>query len=171
MKIKLRPSRLTVRRQSVKWLIVHHTIEMYKQPESKIDNAKFQMPGIVAGVHIQKQGDINYHYIVDKIKEDYWPIACRPIAYECEWPDISKDINKRAIHIAVMGSYDVKVPVTRLYEVVSFRLLNPMLKLFGLAPTKIKLHRDVSSNKDLTCPGDFFDYGKLITLVRRFVIK
>ena len=171
MKIKLRPSLLKVRRQSVKWLIVHHTAEMYPAESSRIDNPRFQMPGIVKGVHEQKTGDINYHYIIDKIKEDYWPIACRPIAYLCEWPDISNDINKRAIHIAVMGSYDVKVPVTRLYEVLAFRLLNPMLKLFNIAPNRIKLHRDVSSNEDLSCPGDFFDHGKLITLVRRFVIK
>jgi hypothetical protein len=171
MKIKLRPSLLKVRRQSVKWLIVHHTAEMYKQPEAKIDNAKFQMPALVAGVHIQKQADINYHYVIDKIKEDYYPIVTRPIAYECEWPDISADINKRAVHIAVLGSYDVKVPVVRLYEVLAFRLLNPMLKLFNLSPSKIKLHRDVSSDEDLSCPGDFFDHGKLITLVRRFVIK
>ena len=68
MKIKLRPSRLKVRRQTVKWIIVHHTAEMYKQPETKIDNAKFQMPGLVAGVHIQKQADIDYHYVIDKIK-------------------------------------------------------------------------------------------------------
>jgi hypothetical protein len=144
---------------------------MYPAESSRIDNPKFQMPGIVKGVHEQKTGDINYHYIIDKIKEDYWPIVTRPIAYECEWPDISNDINKRAIHIAVMGSYDVKIPITRLYEVLAFRLLNPMLKLFNIAPNKIKLHRDVSSDEDLSCPGDFFDHGKLITLVRRFVIK
>ncbi len=171
MKIKLRPSLLKIRRQTVKWLIVHHTAELYKVPASKIDNPKFQMPGLVTGVHTMKQGDINYHYVIDKIKEDYWPIVTRPIAYECEWDDISADINKRAVHIAVMGSYDVKVPVVRLYEVLAFRLLNPMLKLFKIPPSKIKLHRDVSSNEDLSCPGDFFDHGKLITLVRRYVIK
>jgi hypothetical protein len=171
MKIHLRPSRLKVRRQSVKWLIVHHTAEMYKQPEVKIDNAKFQMPGLVAGVHIQKQADINYHYVIDKIKEDYFPIVTRPIAYLCEWDDISKDINNRAVHVAVLGSYDLKIPVTRLYEILAFRLLNPMLKLFNLAPNKIKLHRDVSNIEDLSCPGDFFNEGKLITLVRKYVIK
>jgi hypothetical protein len=171
MKIKLRPSRLKVRRQSVKWLIVHHTAELYHQPEVKIDTPKFQMDGIVAGVHIQKQADINYHYVIDKIKEDYHPIVTRPIAYLCEWDDIDNNINNRAVHIAVLGSYDVKIPTTRLYEILAFRLLNPMLKLFNIAPNKIKLHRDVSSNKELTCPGDFFNEGKLITLVRRFVIK
>jgi hypothetical protein len=171
MKIRLRPSRLKVRRQTVKWLIVHHTAELYHQPETKIDNSKFQMPGLVAGVHIQKQADINYHYVIDKIKEDYYPIVTRPIAYLCEWDDIDNNINNRAVHIAVMGSYDVKIPVTRLYEILAFRLLNPMLKLFNIAPGKIKLHRDVSSDKELSCPGDFFNEGKLITLVRRFVIK
>ena len=171
MKIKLRPSRLKVRRQTVKWIIVHHTAEMYKQPETKIDNAKFQMPGLVAGVHIQKQADINYHYVIDKIKEDYYPVVTRPIAYLCEWDDIDKNINNRAVHVAVMGSYDVKIPVSRLYEILAYRLLNPMLKLFSLAPNRIKLHRDVSSDKDLSCPGDFFNEGKMITLVRRFVIK
>ena len=171
MKIKLRPSRLKVRRQTVKWIIVHHTAEMYKQPEARIDNAKFQMPALVAGVHIQKQADINYHYVIDKIKEDYYPIVTRPIAYLCEWDDIDKNINNRAVHVAVMGSYDMKIPVARLYEILAFRLLNPMLKLFNLAPNRIKLHRDVSSDKDLSCPGDFFNEGKMITLTRRFVIK
>jgi hypothetical protein len=46
-----------------------------------------------------------------------------------------------------------------------------MLKLFNIPPSKIKLHRDVSSNKDLSCPGDFFNEGKMITLVRKYVIK
>lgn len=171
MKLKLRPSLLKVRRQTVKWIIVHHTVEMYHNPASKIDNAKFQMPGINKGVLEQKTGDVNYHYVIDKIKEDYYPIVTRPIAYLCDWPDISADINKRAVHVAVMGSYDFKVPVTRLYEILAFRLLNPMLKLFAIPPSKIKLHRDVSSNEDLSCPGEFFNEGKLITLVRRFVIK
>jgi len=171
MKLKLRPSLLKVRRQTVKWIIVHHTVEMYPAPSSRIDNAKFQMPGINKGVLEQKTGDINYHYVIDKIKEDYYPIVTRPIAYLCDWPDISADINKRAVHIACMGSYDFKVPVTRLYEILAFRLLNPMLKLFAIPPSKIKLHRDVSSDEDLSCPGEFFNEGKLITLVRRYVIK
>ncbi len=171
MKIKLRPSLLKVRRQSVKWIIIHHTSELYHDPASKIDNPKFQMPGIVKGVHEQKTGDINYHYIIDKIKEDYWPIACRPIAYLCDFPDIHPDIAKRSINVAVMGNYSFKVAETRLYEILAFRLLNPMLKLFNISPSKIKLHRDVSDIEDLDCPGNFFDRGKLESLVRRYVIK
>lgn len=171
MRIHLRPSRLKIRRQSVKWIIVHHTAELYKQPEVQVDNPKFQMDGIVTGVHTDKQADINYNYVIDRIKEDWWPIVTRPIVYLCEWDDISPDINNRAVHVALLGSYDLKIPTTRLYEVLAYRLLNPMLKLFNIAPNRIKLHRDVSSNKELSCPGDFFKEEKLITLVRKFVIK
>jgi len=46
-----------------------------------------------------------------------------------------------------------------------------MLKLFGIPPSKIKFHRDVSSNKDLSCPGDFVDEAVVIAMIRRFVIK
>ena len=171
MKLKLRPSMMKVRRQSVKWLIVHHTAEMYPAPSSKIDNAKYQLPGLISGVHQQKTGDINYHYVIDKIGEDYMPIACRPISYLCEWDDIDNNINNRAIHVAMLGSYDFKIPEKRLYEIMAYKLLNPMLKLFGIPPSKIKFHKDVSSNKDLSCPGDFVDQAVVVAMIRKFVIK
>ena len=170
MKLQLRPSLLKVRRQSVKWIIIHHTIELYKQPAAKIDNSQFQSPELFKGVLEQKTGDINYHYVVEKIKGEYYPIVTRPFVYLCEWPDISNDINNRAIHIAMLGSYSLKVPEKRLYEVTAFRLVNPMLKMFGLAPSRIKLHNEVS-NEDIECPGDFYDKDILIAMTRRFVVK
>ena len=35
-RIPLRPSMLTRRRQSVKWIVLHHTAEMYENPEKTI---------------------------------------------------------------------------------------------------------------------------------------
>ncbi|MGD2072717.1 MAG: peptidoglycan recognition family protein [Candidatus Thorarchaeota archaeon] len=171
MKIPLRPSLLKVRRQSVKWVILHHTAELYDIPASRIDTAKYQMPGLFKGVLEKKQGDINYHYIIDKIKEDYIPIVARPFVYLCEWDDIDININNRAIHVALMGSYDFKIPERRLYEVLAFRVLNPFMKMFHLAPNRIKFHNQISNNKDLTCPGDFVDRAVVESMVRRFVIK
>jgi len=171
MKIPFRPSLLTVRRKSVKWIIIHHSAEMYPNPEARIDNSKYQLPGLFKGVMEQKTGDVNYHYVVEKIKDDYIAIATRPFIYECEWDDIHADINKRSIHVAILGSYDFAVPIKRLYEVLAYRLLNPFMKMYGITPGRIKLHNEVSSDKDLTCPGDFFDKAVLISMVRRFVIK
>lgn len=171
MKIPLRPSRLKVRRESIRYIILHHTAEIYEQPESRIDNQLYQMPGIFKGVLEKKQGDVNYNYIVEKIKDDYIAITCRPFVYLCEWDDIDVNINKRAIHVALLGNYDFKVPEKRCYEVLAFRLLNPMLKMFRLNPNRILFHNEVSDIDDLTCPGDFIDKAIVISMVRRYVIK
>jgi hypothetical protein len=170
MKIQLRPSLLKVRRQSIKWIVIHHTVEIYPQPAARIDNSQYQLPELFKGVLEDKTGDINYHYVLEKIKEDYVPIVTRPFVYLCDWPDIDVNINNRAIHVALLGSYDFKVPEKRLYEVLAYRLLNPFMKMFHLNPKRIKFHRDVSS-EDITCPGDFMEMARVEALVRRFVIK
>lgn len=171
MKIPFKPSMLKVRRKLPKWIILHHTSELYDIPASRIDNSKYQMPGIFNGVLEKKQGDVNYHYVVDRVKEDYIAICCRPFVYMCEWDDIHPDINQRAIHVALLGSYDFKIPTKRCYEVLSYRLLNPFMKMYNITPSKIKLHSEVSDIKDLSCPGVFVDMAVIESMVRRFVIK
>jgi len=170
-KIILRPSLLKVRRQSVKWIIIHHTAEMYDNPEARIDNSKYQLPGIFKGVLEKKQGDVNYHYVIEKIKEDYVAITTRPFPYLCEWPDIDDNINNRAIHVALLGNYDLKIPQKRMYDILAYRVLNPFMKMFNLKPDRIKLHKEVSNDDDVYCPGEFINSGRIITATRRFVIK
>lgn len=170
MRMPFKAALLNVRRGPVKWIIIHHTAELYEAPESRVDNAKFQMKGLINGVLEKSAPDINYHYVIDKIKDDYIPIVCRPVSSLCEWDDIPDDINKRAIHIAMLGSYDFKVPERRLYEIMSYRLISPMIKIYGLTPKRVKFHRDVSTDKDISCPGDFADQGKLEATIRRFMI-
>ena len=171
MKLIFKPSMLKIRRQSVKWIILHHTAEMYDLPQIRIDNPKYQEPAIYKGVLEKKQGDVNYHYVIERVGEEYTPIVMRPFPYLCEWDDISNDINNRAIHVGLLGSYDFTIPPRRLYEVLAYRVLNPFMKMFNLTPSRIKFHRDVSSNKDLTCPGEFFDYAIVESMVRRYLLK
>jgi len=171
MRPQFRPSLLKIRRKRIKWIILHHTVELYPAPEAKIDNSKFQLPFIYNNAIEQKKFEINYNFVIEKIKNDYQVITTRPISYLCEWDDISPDINERAAHIALLGSYDFKIPELRLLEVLSYKLLNPLLNTFKIPPTKIKLHRDVSDNKDITCPGDFIDLDRILSLVRRYVIR
>ena len=171
MKMPFKPSMLKLRRQSVKWIILHHTAEMYDIPSIRIDNDKYQIPGLINGVLEKKQGDVNYNFVVEKIKEDYNAFVMRPFPYLCDFPDIHNDINNRAIHVALLGSYDFTIPPKRLYEVLAYRLLNPFMNMFHLSPSKIKFHRDVSDDKDLTCPGDFVDYAIVESMVRKYVLK
>lgn len=170
MKIPFRPSRMDIRRQRIKWLILHHTAEFYELPEARIDNSKYQMKAVFKGVLERKEPDVNYHIVIEKVDDDYIPVTARPISYLCDYPDIHADINKRAVHIAMLGSYDFKIPNVRLMEVLAYKVLNPFVNLFKLTPSKIKLHKEVS-NEDISCPGDFVDKGKILALVKRYVIK
>lgn len=170
MRFPFKPSKLNIRRKSIKWIVLHHTAELYEYPEAKIDNEKSQISSIYNNALEQNSGDINYHYIIEKIKNDYHAIMTRPFMFLCEWPDIHDDINSRALHVAFMGSYDFKIPETRLLEVLSYKIINPFMKLFGFTPNRVKLHKDVSSNKELTCPGDFIDLPKIMALIRRYTI-
>lgn len=173
MKIPFRPARLNLRRRPVKYLIIHHTVELYPQEAARIDNPKYQMNSLFNGVLEDKSPDVNYHFVIDKIKNDYIAVTCRPFVTLCEWDDIPDDINNAALHVAMLGSYDFKVPEKRAYEVMAYRILNPLLKMFGLpqSESRILLHNEVSENKDLTCPGEFFDKNILISAVRRFVMR
>jgi len=171
LKIPLRPSLLKIRRQSVRWIILHHTSEIYDIPSARIDNAAYQTSALFKGVLEKKQGDVKYHYVIEQVKDEYIAVTLRPFLYLCEWADIPVNINNRAIHVALLGNYDLKVPEARMYNILAYRVLNPMLKLYGLAPSRIKLHKDVSTNKDLTCPGDFINKDRIIAMVRRFVIR
>jgi len=170
-KIPLRPSLLKRRRESAKWVILHHTSEIYKDPAARIDNEKFQTRNLYTGVLERKDIDVNYNFVIEKIKDDYNVIVARPFVYLCEWEDIDPSINNRAIHVALMGNYDFKIPPVRLYEILAYRIINPLIRMFNLSPKRIKFHRDVSSNKELSCPGDFVDEGRLISQVRRFIVK
>jgi len=171
MKIPLRPSLLKLRKERIKYIIIHHTNEMYEREETKIDNKNYQMQGIFKGVLEKKDGDVNYHYIIEKIKDEYLPIVCRPFSFLCEWDDIDPNINNRSIHIALMGNYDLTIPENRIYEILTYRLINPLLKLFQLSTHRIKFHNEVSSQKNISCPGEFLEKEKIEMMVRKFVIK
>jgi len=171
MRPRLNPARLTVRRAPIQWLILHHTAELYPAPSAQVDNAQFQLPALYNNALEKDDVDLNYHFVIEMIKDDYYVMTTRPFVYLCDWDDIDPNINKRSIHAALLGSYDFKIPAPRLLEVLSFRLINPLIKMFNITPNRVKLHRDVSNDKDLTCPGDFVSMDKVISLTRKYVIK
>lgn len=171
MRIPFRVSRLKVRQTKAQYIIIHQTTCMYPQEAARIDNAKAQFKTLSKGVLEDKSPDINYHFVIERVGEEYIAITCRPFMTMCDFPDIEDSISNRAIHVALLGSYDFKIPEQRLYEVLCYRVINPLLKLFSLNPNRIKFHNEVSDIKDLQCPGDFLDKDKIIAMTRRYVLK
>jgi len=144
---------------------------MYPQETLKIDNAKYQTPFLSKAVMEGKQSDINYNFIVEQIEQDVQVMLARPFVYKCEFKDIPNDINNHAVHVAMLGSYDYKIPSKRFYETLAYRCLNPLVRLFHINVDRIKFHSEVSTNKELTCPGIFVDETVITAQVRRYIIK
>jgi len=170
-KMIFRPSFLKIRRMAVKWVILHDTIELYDRPEIEIDTGRYQYPFIVKSAMEKASPDINYHYIIEKVGDDYIPLSTRPITHLCDWDDIDPNINNRALHIALLGNYNYKIPENRLYNVLAYRIISPLMKIYALPQSRIKTHSEVSNNKDLVCPGEFFDKDLLISFVRRYWVR
>lgn len=170
-KIPFRPSMMKIRRGSIRWIILHHTSELYDSPESHIDNSKYQMGSIFTDTMIQKEADVNYHYVIDKNKDDYVAVLCRPYVYLCDWPDIHPDINKRALHVALLGNYDFVVPPKRLYDVLAYRILNPFIKVFHIPDSHILFHRDISAIEGISCPGIFINKEVVRSMTRKYLVK
>ena len=91
--------------------------------------------------------------------------------YICKFDDIESDINKTALHIALMGSYDFKIPEHREYEILAYRVLAPLINHFAINTSRIYLHKEVSNNKEENCPGIFINKDMIISMVRRFIVK
>lgn len=171
MKLTFNQSLLKVRHTKIKYIIIHQTTCQYEIPDTKIDNGKFQISGLINNALEKKEPDLNFHFVIDKIKDDYQIIVCRPFVSLCDYDDIDTEINRSALHIGLMGNYDFKIPDQRLYEVLCYRLLNPLMKQFIINPNFIHTHEEISKNKDLSCPGTFINKEKIISMIRRFVVK
>lgn len=171
MKYPFRVSRLDIRQPIPKYIVLHHTWCQYKIPEIKMDTTKSQMKFLSNQVMEKKIADINYHYIVERINEDFNAIACRPLAAICDYPDIEDNINKKAIHVALLGNYDITIPDKRSYEVLAYRIINPLMKIFSLNPSRIYLHNELSDDENETCPGDFFSKTITLSFVKRYLMK
>lgn len=171
MKLPFKPSLLKTRHTKPIWLVIHHTVCQYANTASAIDSPKYQYGDIVNNAIASKQPELNYHYVIDKIKEDYQVITARPFVFECDYPDIPEFKNKKALHVAFMGNYDLKIPEARLYEVAAYKVITPLMKIFSISPNKLVTHAEISDDEDQSCPGDFFDMDRLITQARRFLVK
>lgn len=154
-----------------RYIILHHTKCMEKgftNVSTEIDTKKYQYQ-IIKKEHIEdmKLDDVNYHYIIDKLNGDWEVFLGRPIHYPCYFEDIKEEYFY-SIHVAILGDFDMDIAVRRLYEVLSYKVISPLMYWFTLEQSRIKLHNEVSDDKNCTCPGDFFFKANLLNILTKF---
>jgi N-acetylmuramoyl-L-alanine amidase len=73
-------------------------------------------------------------------------------------------MNLRALHVCIVGNYDLIEPSSEHLRVLVERVLLPWMHLFGITADHIVGHRDF--NPDKSCPGHLFDIEKVKGMCR-----
>jgi len=172
MRMPIRLPLLKIRRTKVRYIVLHHTIEQYPITASQIDNSQFQTNKLIANLMEKNLIDINYNFLIERIKDDYYVIMARPFVLLCDFPDIEPSINNMSVHIGILGDYDKKIPEKRLYEILTYRLISPLLKYFRLGYDRIFTHKEISATPDeISCPGDYLDKNIVLSFARRYIMR
>jgi N-acetylmuramoyl-L-alanine amidase len=130
-------------------LMLHHSLTS--------DGKTVSVPAI-RRYHIQQMGMVmeGYHGFVELAGDDYEAILGRPL----NWMDAEGhrgaacpqgDMNKIAIHICLIGNFDMQPPPPRQLEVFREKFWLPWADMFGLTPADIVFHREFAPWK--SCPG------------------
>lgn len=142
-------------------IIIHHTAcKVPDAAEFLLDRPKFQTGKLQNLIYRREKKDTNFHYIVESVGNDFQVIVSQPLMTLCEFPDIPKE-DWNAVHIALMGNYNRDIPPNRLYKVMAYRVIVPIMRMFVLDFNNIYLHSSLSDNPEVTCPGEFVDLAKL----------
>lgn len=165
------PLRITSVKLVDKWpkhIIIHHTSEFSYGLTSRIDTSKFQTNKYELGYYRKKKELVTpYHFIIERIENDFFPVISRPIFTKVKFDDIPEEYDS-AVHIGMYGDYNNDLLPVRAYQVTAFKVIFPLVMMFKIPEENILLHREVSMNEEETCPGEFFDKRILISSYRKF---
>lgn len=173
MKIPIRPYNL---KYSTSWssnIVIHHTAEFnLKSGDLSYDKPTSQIGKLRDRFYIEKKEfDPPYHYILEKVGNDYEIIVGRQLFTKCYFKDLLPKYDD-SIHIALMGDYNITLPEVRLYQILSYRILIPFYRLLKLKSDSLVTHKEISMDPDSqTCPGEFFDINKLRTIFNGMIRK
>jgi hypothetical protein len=164
MKTPLRKADYTLTVKRPKHIIIHHTIEIC--PDVPLDNATFQTGRFQSLSYVFTKLNVKgYHFVIEKAGDEYFPIVSQPLFTQCKWDDIDESY-WNDISVGILANYDFDFPEDRFYSVLAFRVLVPLCRWFNMTYSDILLHKEISSNKELTCPGEMFIKEKMIKAFR-----
>lgn len=151
-----------------KYIIIHDLTCMFTGiDQAKHDSKKSQI-GSLRGYNwiLNGQMELNYHFIVEKIGRDYETVMGRPFHKLCVFNDIPSPYDMSSLHIAMAGHYKIMKPSKRFYMQMGYRAIAPLVKWFSISVNNIYLHSEVSTNKDIACPGPFFNKNVFLSSLK-----
>ena len=169
MKIPLKIKLFDRLRKIPRFIIIHDvSCQAPEDPALRIDNKKPQMNLLRTRLYLNKmEPDVNYHFVLEEIGEEFEVNLGRPMGVACNYPDIPSQY-VFAFHVCVMGNYDYAIPSIRLYEKLCYSVLAPLIYQFKIPMKRIFLHNELV--KGSTCPGSFFDINMVRSKLPQFLI-
>jgi hypothetical protein len=113
--------------------------------------------------------DLPFHFVCEKIGQDFETIMATPLCYKCVYDDIPSEF-EAAVHIAFAADYSVVKPEQRIYQQAGYRAIASVMRWFKLPFGHIYLHREVSQDKENACPGNFFDKNRLMAAIKPLIL-
>lgn len=171
MNVPYKPIYLPKAYKKFQYVIVHDfSCQFPDVTKASIDDKKIQTQGVrIYNWMFKNEYELPYHFVCEKIGDDFETTLARPFCYYCEYEDIpSQYLN--SIHIALAGNYNFITPTQRTYQQLAYRSVSSVVRWFGIPLTNVLLHWEVSTNKKLHCPGDSFQRGKLQSAIRQYSI-
>jgi hypothetical protein len=171
MKLPLRPKHLRKFRRHWLYLILHDLSCNFSQlGEFNIDNPKSQINRLRAtDFQINKQLDLNFHFLIERIGDDFEILLGRPMSSLCQYDDIPKNINDVSIHIGIMGNCKFYIPENRFYKILAYRIVTPLIQMTRINRPRVFLHSEVSEKK-IECPGPLFEKERLTSIINEQLI-
>jgi len=102
--------------------------------------------------------DIGYHAGVELVNDHLEAFIGRPeneVAAACK----EQHMNELALHVCLVGNYDLAPPSDALLEFTAKYVVRPWLERYKLTVEHIVGHRDYATYK--SCPGTQFDLDRL----------
>jgi len=158
--------KLQVRTRPVKAIVLHSTVCRYPFPQLSVDKKAFQTNFITYGAILDGEDESIFHVVIDRIGTDYYPILLRPLQFPYTGFDFGQPLYDTAIQVCLIGDYNLTKPDQRLYEVVAYRVLSPLLFELEIPFTNIFLHSEIQ--QDSKCPGTFFDKNYLMNVLKKY---
>lgn len=170
MRLPYRPKLLPVARARFQYIMIHDVTCQYEGIMELIkDSPKFQVGKMRANSFIlDGMYELNYHFVVDKINDNYESIMGRPLYARCEIDGLPTNYNDRSIHIGAVGDFHNENPGERFYQEMAYRIIIPMMRIYHISPAQVMLHRDVV--EDSNCPGTYFKMALLQSYIKSWKV-
>lgn len=119
----------------------------------------------------KKYFELPYHFVCEKLKDDYETVIARPLQYSCEdgYPELDSLYSRYAIHICIMGNFNMMTDDSRMYQQICYRAITPMMRVYHIRRNNIFLHGELTS-EHVDCPGLNFQKSKLMAYIEKFNI-